>query len=282
MLKNKKHGRRIKKDYQSKNLCNPFFRQPKKSLSRKTFLIFTFLVILFIGFLFWFFLGAPLWQIQNLQVEGLTRINREEIENRAKEQMSSSAILFFGQDNIYLFDKEKFREDILAAYNFSDLEIVKKLPRTLLIKISERPYSFIFQQGSQYLYSSRDAYTIPEVAVSEEDKQKYFIVENRSINDLITEAGKIALPEMYLDFIFSLTDYLKNSQEIQAEKYIIDVELNTVKVKFKDGPEVYFNTKNEAAAQLDKLILVKKEKIKDNFSKTNYIDLRYGDKIFIN
>lgn len=282
MIKNKKHCRKIKKDYQSKNLCNPFFRQPQKNLSRKMFFVITLLILLFISFLFWFFLGAPLWRIQNLQIEGLTRINREEIEGRVKEQMLSSGALFFTQENIYLFDKEKFREDVLSAYNFSDLEIVKKLPKTLLIKISERPYSFIFQQGSDYFYASRDAYAIPEVAVSEEDKQKYFILENRSANNLIATAGKISLPDAYLEFIFSLADYLKNSQEVQAEKYIIDVELNTVKVKFKDGPEVYFNIKNEASAQLDKLILVKKEKIKDNFSKTNYIDLRYGDKIFIN
>ncbi len=282
MLHNKRYPKKIKKDYQSKNLCNPFFRQPKKTLTRKMIWLFTFLILIISGALLWFFLGSSLWRIKTLEIEGLTRINREEIEAMAREQMFASAALFFNQDNIYLFDKEKFKANILESYNFSDLEIIKKLPNTLLIKVSERPYAFIFEQGSDFVYASRDAYTISESVVSEEDKQKYFILENRSSNNLITAAGKIVLPDAYLEFIFNLADYLRNSQEVQAEKYIIDVELNTVKVKFKDGPEVYFNIKNEAVAQLERLILVKKEKIKDNFSKTKYIDLRYGDKIFIN
>jgi cell division septal protein FtsQ len=282
MLRARKYSKKIKKDYQSKNLCNPFFRQPKKNLSRKMVYLFVFLTLIFAGALLWFFLACPLWQIKSFKIEGLTRINGEEIENRALEQMRMSAGLLFEQNNIYLFDKDKFKENILTTYNFSDLEIIKKLPGTLLIKISERPYAFIFQQGSDYFYASRDAYIIPEAKVSDEDKTKYFILENKNTDNLVNSWGKISLSDAYLGFIFTLADYLKISQEVEAEKYVIDVEFNTIKVKFKDGPLVYFNTRNEAIAQLERLILVKKEKIKDNFSKTNYIDLRYGDKIFIN
>jgi pyruvate/2-oxoglutarate dehydrogenase complex dihydrolipoamide dehydrogenase (E3) component len=60
------------------------------------------------------------------------------------------------------------------------------------------------------------------------------------------------------------------------------IEFNTIKVKFRNGPLVFFNTKTDVVSQIDRLVLVKKEKIGDNFSKTNYIDLRYGSRIFIN
>lgn len=282
MKHNRPRRKNIKKDYQSKNLCNPFFRRPKKTLNKK------FLALIFFGgfclfiFFLWFFLAAPIWSIKEIKIEGLTRLNKSEIEDKVFNQEEFSTMGIFKQSNIWLFDSKRLKEEILGSYNFSSLEIIKKLPASIIIKISERPYAFIFEQEGKSQYASRDAHVITEEIVSEEDKQKYFILENRGGNNIISDVGKIILPEAYLDFIFNLTDYLKNSQELRVEKYIVDLELNTIKVKFKDGPEVYFNTRNDVYVQIERLILVKKEKIKDNFSNTKYIDLRYGDKIFIN
>jgi len=90
------------------------------------------------------------------------------------------------------------------------------------------------------------------------------------------------LYEDYLNFILTLSKAISNYPELSVEKFEIDQGYRSVNVKFVNGPMVYFNTKLDAAEQLNRLILVKKEKIKDNFSKVNYIDLRYGDRLFIN
>ena len=85
----------------------------------------------------------------------------------------------------------------------------------------------------------------------------------------------------YLDFVFALNDNMPKYPDFKVERYIIDQELNSLTVKFKDGPQVYFNVKNDAAEQLVDLDLVKKEKIGDNFSSTQYIDMRFGKMIYI-
>jgi len=282
MFNKKKKISRIRKDYQSKNLCNPFFRRSKKEPNKKLNFILFIIALIVIAAITWFFLASPTLMIKEIRVEGLTRFSQSELENCVLKQMEEKTGLVFKQNNLYLLNKEVLKENILSLYNFSDLEIIKKLPGTLILKIFERPYSFIFQQGSDYFYASRDAYVIPEVTVLEEDKGKYLILENKNDLNLIGEREKIKIAEDYLAFIFSLNDYFNICQEMGVEKYIIDMEFNTVKVKIKDGPEVYFNTKDDPLKQIDSLILVKNEKIKDNFSNTKYIDLRYGDKIFIN
>lgn len=282
MLKRKNKKCKIRKDYQAKNLCNPFFRKPKKEVNKKVAWLLSFLSFIFIASALWFFFSSQVWVIRDIKIEGLTRFSSENIQEVAQEQFSKSAALVFKQSNIFLLNKDVLRQTILDTYNFSNLIIDKKLPNTIILKISERPYSFIFQQGSDYYYADRQAYIIPETSVSEEDKGKYLILENKNTTDLIQEKDRINISENYLEFVFALNDYLDISQEVKAEKYIIDMEFNTIKVKLKDGPEAYFNTKKDVKEQLESLILVKKEKIKDNFSNTNYIDLRYGDRIFIN
>jgi len=282
MSREGKYFKKIKKDYQCKNLCNPFFRKPKKAPNKRFFACLLALSILFIIFLFWFFCAAPVWRINNIKVEGLTRIPDTDIKNKVWEQTEKSRYLIFKQDNILLFDKDDVQKSILSAYNLASLQIIKKLPKTILVRVGERPYSFIFQQGNEFYYASSEGYIIRESVVSEDNKAKYLILENKNTNSLLDEKNKINISTDYLNFIFELANSLTTHQELSVERFIIDQEFNTIKVKFKDGPLVYFDTKVEAKTQVDRLVLVKKEKIKDNFNKTNYIDLRYGDRIFIN
>lgn len=282
MSREGKHYKRIKKDYQCKNLHNPFFHKPKKKPTKRFFVCLLVLGILFIIFLFWFFLAAPVWRIKNIKIEGLTRVPTTEITNKVWEQTSQSRYGIFKQSNIWLFDEAEARENILGLYNLASLEIIKKPAKTLFIKIGERPYSFIFQQGNDFLYASSDAYIIRETSVTEEDKNKYLILENKNADNLVGENNKINISNNYLNFILELAKQLAIFPELPIERFIIDQEFNTIKVKFRDGPLAYFNTKTDAKAQVESLVLVKREKIKDNFNKTNYIDLRYGDRIFIN
>ena len=237
---------------------------------------------IFLIFIFWFFLAAPIWQIKNIKVEGLTRLSDTDIKNKIFEQENQSRYGLFKQTNIWLFDKKEVQKNILSSYNFSTIQITKKLANTIVVKVGERPYSFIFQQGNDLFYASSEGYIIREVPVAEADKAKYLILENKNSSDLISDKNKINISDNYLSFILEIANILSTKTELPVERFIIDQEFNTIKIKFQNGPIVYFNTKTDARTQIDRLILVKKEKIKDNFSKTNYIDIRYGDRIFIN
>lgn len=282
---NKYYSKKIKKDYQRQNSQNPFFLRKKGG--KRTGLL-KWLVLLGISglfFLIWFFLSSSFWRLQNLKIDGLTRISGLEIEKIIWDQAGKSRWLIFKQSNIFLFNKSEATGKIIADYNLAASAINKKWPHTLEIKVKERPYAFIFQEGNDFFHASADAYIIKEQAVSEEDKKKYFILENKNTSSLIGIKNKINIKSDYLNFILDLNQRLSAYPELAVEKFIIDQEFNMVTVKFVGGPSVYFNTRGgagSAADQINNLLLVKREKIKDNFSRTNYIDLRYGDRIFIN
>jgi cell division septal protein FtsQ len=212
----------------------------------------------------------------------LTRLSDGELKNIIWQQAQNHRLLFLKQSNLFLFDKQAAAEKILADFNFSSLEIKKKIPGTLEIRVGERSLAFIFQQGNDVLYSSRDGSVIKELVVAAADRSKYPLLENRSDDNLLGPDNKIDLTADYLSFLLELSDRLAAYPDLPLEKFIVTDELNALSAKFVNGPVVYFNTSLPVLDQVNRLLLVKKGKIKDNFNKVNYIDLRYGDRIFIN
>jgi hypothetical protein len=277
----KKRNKQIKSDYQVKNLKNPFFYRPKNTARAGKRWFFLGGLIILTG-LTYFLLMTPFFNIKNINIKGLSRISVEEIKKVVEDRKNNRLYLFFSETNFFLFDQKKLEEEIIEKYNFSQLKIRKVLPDTLELEISERPYAFIFQQGTELFYASKEGYIIREETVKEEDKEKYFILENRSKSVSVNSRNKIDIDVKYLDFVFSLKDSLSYYQDLKPERFIIDQELNSLIVDFINGPKVYFNSKKDPKLQANDLALVKKEKIGDNFNIINYIDLRYGDMIFIN
>ena len=278
----KKTGKRIRADYQAKNLKNPFYRSPKKERTGKWRLLIRLFIFLIILALIWFVFAAPFLIISKIELSGLERVDQSEIIALVETQKENKKLLFFKESNFFLFNKEGLINKINDKYNFSSINISKKLPNTLLITISERPYSFIFQEGTNFFYASADGYVIKDEAVKDEDKNKYFILENRSQIVSVSSRGKINIKADYLEFVFAVKDKLAQFSDLVPDRFIIEQELNSLLVDFKDGPVVYFNVQKDPELQVEDLALVKREKIRDNFSITNYIDLRYGEMIYIN
>jgi len=282
MFKKPKLRRRIKKDYLRKNFKNPFFRSYQEVRGWRFFRWIFLAGLALLIFLSWFFLMSPWWRLKNIEITGLTRRQNVDIEKVVWQQTAEKRGWFFHQSNILLFDVDQVNHSLIDQYSFSSLNIKKRFPKTLKIDISERPYAFIFQERERLAYADASGFLITETNVADEDKTKYFILENQSPNSLLNEKNMIVIKKAYLDFAFNLYQYLITFSDLPIEKFIIDQELNTLKVKFISGPTAFFNISDEVNSQVDRLVLVKKDKIRDNFSRTNYIDLRYGSRVYIN
>ncbi len=275
---------KIRPDYHDKRLINPFFQQRRAGKSPAWKKWVWRLAFIFLLFLIWLILASPWLRIKQVEVSGLTRLPETEVQNIVWEQTQARHWLVFRETNVFLFQKQEAEMRISAAYNFASVEVAKKLFGSIAVKIGERPYDFIFQQGSDYRYASSDGHVINEAAVSEEDKGRYLLLENKNpqIANMIGDKGRLEISPELLDFIMELGEMISAKPEIKPERFIIDQEANTVKVKLLEGPTVLFNSKASPASQLDYLLAIKQERLGDNFSRINYIDLRYGEKIFIN
>ena len=275
----KRKNTNIKADYQAKELKNPFFYRNSKGAG--VFWLSLLILVLLIA-LAWFLFMSSFFKIEKIEINGLSRVDDSEIRVLVENQLEKNSLLFLSQRNIFIFKKQELSDDILERYNFSEISIKKGLSKTLKINLSERPYAFIFQEGSDYYYASKDAYIIKDETVSEEDMEKYFILENKSKLIRISSNSKLNLKPEYLSFVFRLDEALNYQNELKINKYIIEQELSSLILDFKDGPLVYFNLDRDPVEQFEDRSIVVKEKMENSFNNHNYIDMRYGDLIYIN
>ena len=156
--------RKIKKDYQAKNLKNPFFRKKEKEKKGQSFLgfkIFLFILILFA--IIWFVFIFSFWNISNIEIKGTERIDQQSIKGLIEQQLDKKSFFIFKQDNIFLFRKKNITDVIKEEFNLTEIKIRKKLNNKLLIEVKEKPYSFIFCESGEYYFSSDDSYLMEHI-----------------------------------------------------------------------------------------------------------------------
>ena len=277
--RDKRHFHKIKKDYQIKNLHNPFFNHqqanPGQRLKWRWYLISS--SALLIALIYLLFL-SPLFIIKTIIINGYSRVPKSSLESIVWQQTSQKLIWPFKQNNFWLFKSQQASNTLTSTFNLSKVTISKNLFNTLKVDIEERPYAFIWREQGTYSYSDNQGVIINQ-PVSNDDLKKMIIIANESSSTMI-DNGKINLGQEYLTFIFNLEGSLNKYPDFKIDHFIIDQDFWTVKVQLVNGPKIYFNIKDNIDKQIEKLLVVKNEKIKGNFSKTDYIDLRYGDKIY--
>jgi len=279
-----KKAKCVKKDYQQKSLNNPFFRSRQKKSpahkSRRSFLLFFIIFFLILTGLFYFFFVSTNFSLQNVQVNGLTRSSGNELVALAWAQSEEPRLVVFRQSNLFFFEDDELRKDLNKNFSFAQVEIKKKWPHTLVINVEERALAFIWQDGIGKHFSDRKGCLIPEVQPSSEDEKIYPILQSSIEENYIQEDNCLEIDDNYLASMLDLDSQLRVYEHLAVQNYILEAEFNTLTLDLRNGPNVYFNIKNDLEKQVKKLEIIKREKPEAEFQVLAYIDLRYGDRVY--
>ena len=272
--------------YSTKNYQNPFFQKsakrvlslPRANISWRTKIIsFSTLVVMVATAIFLIY--SHYFDIQKVVISGTGQIGNQTIEEHVWKQIGDNILAIIPQRNIFLFSTSRLTETLNRKYALNRLVIERKLPNSLLINYQEKEYAFILEENDNYYYADRHGDIITEANLLEVSERDYPIILNLSENKIYNDRTQIET--QYLETVFSLFNIFKNhSEELKVERFIIDKEINTVKIAILAGPQVYININNDIDKQINKLLVIKNEKLKDDFVKKIYIDVRYGDSVY--
>lgn len=278
--------KKIKLDYNAKKYANPFFqkRKPGKKIvkinrltikQKLSFMAFVGSA----GALFWLFYFSPVFRLKKIEVRGPEKISVAEVESMAWNQAEKKRLLLAKQQNIFIFDEEKLAQELNSKYALGELKINKILPSKVIISLKEKNYSSVWHESDKYYLICTEDKSATEIDPLEVKDKNMPLIEN--LGDAKIFDNKIFGEEGRVDYILHLLPKLKDGQKkFEIEKFTIDnKEAGTIKVVIK-GPVLLFNLKEDMDKQLTKLYAVINEKLKEDFTKKSYIDLRYGDKIY--
>ncbi len=279
---NKRVGGRRQLDYHQKKLENPFYNRKKKINHfgglRTTITILASLTV--ISALGWFVFASSYWKIKDVSINGLDRMSNDEILKMVKNQLAGRNWIVLPQNNLLFFNQDKFLSSARDKYRFQDIRVRKEWPSKLIIDVHEKTLACIWNEGDKYYLTDSDGYILSETNPLELTENTHPLISNES--PLKIDDGRIQIDTSYITSAAELFAKLaqKATNEIKISRFVVDKDIDTIKLVTAEGVRINFSTKESLDRQIEKLLLIKREKMKDDFNNKKYIDLRFGDKVY--
>lgn len=294
-------GRVIRRSYSSRaGLGGRDFKRREHFWQRRRFKLMGIAVAVAAILLAYWLLWSGFLRITTVEVRGAQTIDPAQIEQVVRQQFNNYRGLLFSQSHLLFFDASEITQQLQQQY-FLDRVVIKRRPlHRLIVEITEKTAQLTWVSDRRYYTIDGNglalreiiAPSVVELAAGQQPTetaageqvidsnvlgQSGVVVVDQN-NDAIT-IGQSVASEQFVRFIAELIQKFP-STDLTAEQWLIpSVSEGIIHVKTTRGFMVYFDSQDPLDAQLANLRLILREKIKDR--SINYIDLRFGNRVFI-
>lgn len=278
------HKKNKNQNNEEKKYANPFFAHKKKKKSQIKIpnnlkLFFSMIFIILIA-CFWFVFYSAYFTINEINVIGEGKISTSTVLQIAWEEVNDRMFVMMPHRNLVFFNEKKILEKLEEQkYVFDYFVVEKARPNTMNIKFREKECSIVWNEDDKYFYMDENASIITEITPLDIQEKKYPLVENKT--DLKISDNKTPIDVKYIQYSIDLfKELIFYKEDFMIEKFVIENQNNTIKLIITNGPYVLFDIDNDAKKQVEKLVLVRRKKLKDTFSETEYVDVRIGNSVY--
>lgn len=127
---------------------NPLFAQGHSEpwVVRHPRLSVMLLLFMGVGVLYGIY-AAPYWQLKNVELQGTYTLPVQELRALSIRQMQGRWLLFLRQNTLWAFDTDAYEKRLRERWIFSSLDIQRKMPDTLVVRVTEEKPSFRYSDG---------------------------------------------------------------------------------------------------------------------------------------
>lgn len=280
---NRLGANRRKYVYSAKAYKNPFF-QNKRNVGLKTgglknkSKLAILAVAIAISILIWLLFFSTLFKIKKIEISGVEDSMSGEIELIARGLAENRLI---GKNNLLLYNKSELERQLNEKYYLDNLTIKRKLFHALSINLREKQQAAVWREDEEYYYIDGDGNIINQTDPLNINGSNYPLIEN--LTAVKIDGRQANINKEAIGYILNLFNEFKDKKHgFEIERFIIDKNINTVKMAILAGPQIYFNIKAPMQEQTAKLDLIIEDKLKNNFKAAKeYIDLRYANNVYM-
>jgi len=260
------------------------FKKNKKTKNFKNFL-FKFLVLFFFGVCFWVLLFSDYMEIKNFKIE-TDKLDENLIKDAFTDLSKDSWLKYGSRNNFFLFPRQKLKEKLKKDFKIiKEVEFENKFPETLKVEIKERKALMIWCSQEKCFLLDEKGEVFYELKGNEKEErfQAYKIIFDKSFSET-KEGEKIEDGKMVL-FIEELREKIseRTKLEIEREMETPSVVSSEIRLKTKNGWQIYFSLEQKIEEQLQLLSQILETEIsKQEKENLNYIDLRIKGKAIYN
>lgn len=261
------------KDYKSFNFENPRLlkaRENRKRILKKVIVYFGIIIVLSLIYLLFF---SPVFIIKEIEINGLEKIGRANLNKIIDEYRQSRALFVFPRNNLWTFSRTGLKERVYKHYYFDKFDIKKKLFNKIIIALKEKESAINWLTNNLCFHLDL---TGTAIEYCETDKGLLTVLDQRNKE---LQIGDMALEKEELAQLLELNSQLKALS--QFRQFTLEKENKQVTVNMEEILQIKFDMTNVIGEQVARLkALLDNKDFNSNLKKFKYIDLRFGEKVY--
>jgi len=262
----------------SQRYISDTLKHKKQKVKKIKLYIVSFFAALFLVGLF-YLIRLPFIQISEVKISGNAFVETQEISDKADKLLNSSILWIIPKKNIFIFSKRELELAIKENPAIISVKIRKDFFNTLTIDIQEQEKEMIYCTSLErteclyvnkagFIYAQVKDYIIPEQEIIIYNEQ-----ETKHIQDTLLEQ------EVYA----SIVSFIKNvaRQDIRIGEVYIKAD-GVVEFVARDKTRLITSVFDDFKKDFVNLVALFEKNIltKEQLPQVEYIDLRFGNKVF--
>ncbi len=272
-------------------------KQREKKINTARHILGVVIAFLIVG-AFWFLINCSFLRVTKFVVMGTTFENKSLIEQKAGEALTGSYYFIVPKNSVFFYQEKSVLNYLKKSFpRLADIEIMAPELNALKITVSDKKPKLIWCEG---MASDKKCFYLDESGrtYSEAPSFSENIIFELAGYHLGDKIGQKALTsdriENISNFLIFLTNILPSFQKDETALKILQTKVLpdgdfSVEIGFSSGSSVLFKILFNADRQTEDLInnltsILKNEtfltELKNKEQKLEYLDLRFGQKVF--
>lgn len=270
----------LKRRYKSRSYRNPHL-DGRKPVQWKLIGAALGVVVILSG-LTTFFFGHKWFVIQHVEVRGVEYIPAHELESTITAYTAQSALLFFRRSNRFLFSSDALVQSLEDQFAFSSVSVGLR-EGTIFIELKERTSNLFWKTQNRLFVVDLEGIVVREITDPEDSMLKQPNLKELPVfvdaNDIDVTIGSPVLTPQEIENAFHFFTSLKAAGITYTYIELDRLAGKWVRLVTQVGYGILFDLTGDIEVQVRNLKVVLQEQIEDP-TRLEYIDLRFGDKVY--
>lgn len=223
----------------------------------------------------YFLFASQFFTIENIVVESNNFVKSDLIKEKVEQRFDNKRFWFLSESNILAFNEAEAIKSI-SHPRISEVTIKKTLPDKLVVNISEKESTAIWQHQGRWFEIDADGIVISEIGGP--DGNSIVLVDTNRVDP--TPPGTKVIEPAAIEFAKTVTANIPRGLGFDLTQFDVANWSNySVTVSTNESWDLRFSTELNISDQISKLrtFVIQKNQTDENWrNNLSYIDLRFG------
>ncbi|MEK7620120.1 MAG: hypothetical protein AAB413_02700 [Patescibacteria group bacterium] len=229
-----------------------------------------------------FFFGHDWFEIQHVEVRGVEYIPTQELESAITVYADESALLFFHRSNRFLFSSDVLAQALEDQFALSSVSIGLR-EGTIFVELEERTSNLFWKTQDRLFVVDLEGIVVREITDPEDSMLQQPNLKKLPIfvdaNDVEVHVGSPVLTPEEIESAFHFFTSLETAGIAYTYIELDRLAGKWVQLMTQVGYSILFDLTGNIDEQFRNLMVVLQEQVEDP-TRLEYIDLRFGDKVY--